>query len=59
MGKVTHRGWYNSSDEIPEPTSVVLGRNLRGASEPVSKRPKPAPASPEEGLPPEVLLSGK
>ena len=26
MGKVTHHGWSTSSDEIPEPTSILMGR---------------------------------
>jgi hypothetical protein len=40
MGKVTHRGWYSSSDEIPQPISVVLGSNLRQNSKPQPPQPK-------------------
>jgi hypothetical protein len=29
MGTVTHHGWRTSSDEIPQPTGVIMGRNLR------------------------------
>jgi hypothetical protein len=37
MGTVTHKGWYTSSDEIPQPTSILIGRNLRSNSETPSK----------------------
>jgi hypothetical protein len=40
MGKVTHHGWYSSSDEIPEPTSILLGSNLRKNSDQASKPQK-------------------
>ena len=40
MGKVTYHGFYSSSDEIPEPTSILMGRNLRKNSEGPSKPPK-------------------
>ena len=40
MGKVTHHGWYSSSDEIPEPTSILLGNNLRRNSDQASKKQK-------------------
>jgi hypothetical protein len=33
MGKVTDHGWSSSSDEIPEPTSILLVNNLRKNSE--------------------------
>jgi hypothetical protein len=33
MGKVINHGWASSSDEIPQPISVVMGRNLRKNSE--------------------------
>jgi len=29
MGNLTIKGWSTSSDEIPQPTSIILGRNLR------------------------------
>jgi hypothetical protein len=29
MGNLTIKGWSTSSDEIPQPTGIVLGRNLR------------------------------
>jgi hypothetical protein len=37
MGKVTHHGWSKPSDEIPQPTSILLGSNLRKNSEQASK----------------------
>jgi hypothetical protein len=40
------RGSYSSSDEIPEPVSIVLGSNLRKNSEWVSKQQKPVQAKP-------------
>ncbi len=40
MGKVTHHGWYSSSDEIPEPTSILLGKNLRKNYDQASKKQK-------------------
>jgi len=43
MGKVTHHGWSRPDDEIPQPTSILLGRNLRVNSEQPSKQPKPVP----------------
>ena len=46
MGKVTHHGWYSSSDEMPEPISILLGNNLRKSSEQASKPQKPVPAKP-------------
>jgi hypothetical protein len=27
MGTVTHKGWSTSADEIPQPTSIIMGRN--------------------------------
>jgi hypothetical protein len=39
MGTVTHHGWYTSEDEIPQPTSIIMGRNLRT---PAPERPQPA-----------------
>jgi hypothetical protein len=56
MGKVTHRGWYSSSDEIPQPISILMGNNLRKDSDEELKRigtiraaqrllPDPAPGS--------------
>jgi hypothetical protein len=40
MAKVINKGWYSSSDEIPQPISVVLGKNLRQNSKPQSPPPK-------------------
>ena len=37
MGKVTHKGWSTSSDEIPQPISIVTGQNLRQNSQKPSK----------------------
>ena len=36
MGKVTNLRWSTSSDEIQQPTSILLGRNLRKNSDEVS-----------------------
>jgi len=37
MGEVTHHGWRTCTDEIPQPTSIITGANLR-------KKPTPAPS---------------
>ena len=37
MGKVIHEGWSRPGDDIPQPTGIVMGRNLR----------KPEPAATE------------
>jgi hypothetical protein len=29
MGKFTRHCWRTSSEEIPQPTGIVMGRNLR------------------------------
>jgi hypothetical protein len=34
MGKFTYHGLRTSSDEIPQPISVVMGRNLRKPRQP-------------------------
>ena len=41
MGKLTIKGWSTSLDEIPQATSIIMGKNLRQNS-------KPAPASERE-----------
>jgi hypothetical protein len=51
MGTVTHHGSYTSSDEIPQPTSILLGRNLRVNSEQPSKQPKPVLVEPPQVVP--------
>jgi len=38
MGKVIHLGWSTSSDEIPEPISVLMGANLRKNFDETSKK---------------------
>ena len=43
MGTFTNHGWSTSSDEIPQPTSILLGRKLRANSEQPSKQQKPVP----------------
>jgi hypothetical protein len=43
MGKVTHRGWYSSSDQIPQPISILMGNNLRKDSDEELKKPKEPP----------------
>jgi hypothetical protein len=40
MGKATDHGWSTSSDEIAQPTSIVMGRNLRQNSPERSKPQK-------------------
>jgi hypothetical protein len=40
MAKHIRKGWSTSSDEIPQPISVVLGKNLRQNSRPQSPPPK-------------------
>jgi hypothetical protein len=34
MGAVTHHGWSKPGDEIPQPTSIITGKNLRKNFEP-------------------------
>jgi hypothetical protein len=43
MGNLTIKGWYTSSDEIPLPVGVVLGRNLRKPSPTPEPKQDPAP----------------
>lgn len=40
MGTVTHHGWRKPSDEIPQPTSIIMGRNLRPPQPELSEREK-------------------
>jgi hypothetical protein len=40
VGTITHHGWSTSSDEIPQPISIVTGQNLRQNSEKPSKASK-------------------
>jgi hypothetical protein len=40
MAKLIFEGWSKPGDVIPQPISVVLGRNLRKNSEPSSPPPK-------------------
>ena len=42
MGKVTWHGWSSSSAEIPQPTSILYGANLKKSSKESSNQP-PAP----------------
>jgi hypothetical protein len=39
-GRLINCGWSNSSDEIPQPTSILLGRNLRKNFDEASKQQK-------------------
>jgi hypothetical protein len=48
MGKVTNHGWSTSSDEIPQPISVVMGRNLRKNSDGPSKQAPPKDEPPKD-----------
>ena len=43
MGKLINHGWSTSSDEIPQPISILMGRNLRRNSDETSKKPKQKP----------------
>jgi hypothetical protein len=45
MGTVTHRGWYTSEDEIPQPTSIIMGGNLRTPAPERPAVPEDPPAS--------------
>ena len=47
MGKVTHLGWATSSDDIPQPVGIVMGRNLRSNSEDAPKPELPTAAKSE------------
>lgn len=47
MGKVTYLGLLTSSDEIPQPTSILLGKNLRKNSDEASKQQKTEPKEKE------------
>jgi hypothetical protein len=38
-GKVTYLGWSTSQDQIPQATSIVLGRNLVKNSKGTSTKP--------------------
>jgi hypothetical protein len=40
---LTYRGSANSSDDIPQPISTLLGRNLRRNSNETSKKQKKEP----------------
>jgi hypothetical protein len=55
MGKVTHRGWLTSYDDIPQPTGIIMGRNLRSRATPeddvVAGPAAGADASERAGLP--------
>ena len=48
--KHTYKGLSKSSDEIPQPISVVLGSNLRQNAEPPKNKPikQPSPMQLEE-----------
>ena len=43
MVKFTYRGSVRSLDEIPQPISILMGRNLRKSSDEPSKPPKKEP----------------
>ena len=40
MGKTTLRGWRKSQADIPSPTAIVFGRNLRPSTNEKSEPPK-------------------
>jgi hypothetical protein len=33
MGTVTHHGWSTSEDEIAQPTSIIMSKNLQATAE--------------------------
>ena len=47
MGKFINHGWSSSSDEIPQPISIVMGRNLRKNSEQDTAKQKPEKQKPK------------
>ena len=63
MGKVIFHGGYTSSDDIPQPTSIIMGRNLRSNSETISKqKPKAQTSKPTRdlhGKPPALAVKPK
>jgi hypothetical protein len=40
MGKVTHHGWSNPDDDIPQPVGIVMDRNLRPPQAALTEREK-------------------
>jgi hypothetical protein len=40
MGTVTHHGWSKPGDDIPQPVSIVMGRNLRPPQAALTEREK-------------------
>jgi hypothetical protein len=40
MGTVTHHGWSKPGDEIPQPTGIIMGRNLRPPQPALTEREK-------------------
>ena len=47
MGKVTFHGSSRSYDEIPQPTSILMGANLRSNSDAASNKQKPPTLKPK------------
>ena len=39
MGTVKHHGWSKPGDDIPQPTSIIMGKNLRRPVAPDVSRP--------------------
>ena len=52
MGKHTQLGWSKSSDEIPQPISILMGANLRKNSEEDIAKQKPERQKPKPKKPP-------
>ena len=48
MAKVIDHGWSTSSDEIPQPTSIIMGANLRKPSDEASKRARSSIVGPRD-----------
>jgi hypothetical protein len=40
MGKLINEGWSKPGDEIPQPTSIIMGRNLRKPEPALTEREK-------------------
>ena len=39
MGTVKHHGWSKPGDDIPQPTSIIMGKNLRRPVAPDVSKP--------------------
>jgi hypothetical protein len=53
MGKVTDNGWSKPSDQIAQPSSIIMGPHLRQNSDETLKPKQPAPKPKPAGRPKE------